>query len=71
MAQQHFTLNGRTVTPRNNRRGLTVLEFVGCVIAIVGGAWLGALYLGVDVRRLAYTALAEAELLERERCARS
>jgi hypothetical protein len=64
MAQQHFTFNGRTVTPRNNRRGLTVLEFVGCVIAIVGGAWLGALYLGVDVRRLAYTALAEAELLE-------
>ena len=33
-------------------------------MAVVGGAWLGALYLGVDVRRLAYTALAEAELLE-------
>jgi hypothetical protein len=64
MARQHFTFSGRDVTPRFNRRGLTVLEFVGCVIAIVGGAWLGALYLGVDVRRLAYTALAEAELLE-------
>jgi hypothetical protein len=64
MARQHFTFNGRDVTPRYNRHGLTVLEFVGCVIAIVGGAWLGALYLGVDVRRLAYTALAEAELLE-------
>ena len=63
MARQHFTFNGRDVTPRYNRHGLTVLEFVGCVIAIVGGAWLGALYLGVDVRRLAYTALAEAVLL--------
>jgi hypothetical protein len=41
-----------------------VLEFIGCVMAIVGGAWIGAHYLGVDVRRLAYTALAEAELLE-------
>lgn len=64
MARQHLTFIGRDVTPRNNRRGLTVLEFIGCLIAIVGGAWLGALYLGVDVRRLAYTALAEAELLE-------
>jgi hypothetical protein len=40
------------------------LEFIGCVMAVVGGAWLGALYLGVDVRRVAYTALSEAELLE-------
>jgi hypothetical protein len=51
-------------TPGRDRAGLTVLEFVGCVMAVVGGAWLGALYLGVDVRNLAYTALAEAELLE-------
>jgi len=46
------------------RHGLTALEFVGCTIAVVGGAWLGALYLGVDVRHLAHTALAEAELLD-------
>jgi hypothetical protein len=48
-----------------NRTGLTVLEFLGCVIAVVGGAWLGALYLGVDVRHLAHTALAESELLDK------
>jgi hypothetical protein len=41
------------------------LEFVGCVIAVVGGIWLGAIYLGVDVRHIAYTALSEAELLDK------
>jgi hypothetical protein len=46
------------------RRGLSVLEFIGCIIAVVGGAWLGAMYLGVDVRHLAHTALSETELLE-------
>jgi hypothetical protein len=48
-----------------NRAGLTALEFLGCVIAVVGGIWLGALYLGVDVRHVAHTALAEAELLDK------
>ncbi len=46
------------------RAGLTVLEFIGCTIAVVGGAWLGALYLGVDVRQLAHMALVEAELID-------
>jgi hypothetical protein len=44
---------------------LTVLEFVGCLIAVVGGLWLGALYLGVDVRSAAYTALSNSELLDK------
>jgi hypothetical protein len=56
--------NRPATTRGRDRAGLTALEFVGCVMAVVGGAWLGALYLGVDVRNLAYTALAEAELLE-------
>lgn len=47
------------------RTGLTILEFLGCFVAVVGGAWLGALYLGVDVQQLAYTALSEAELLDK------
>jgi hypothetical protein len=47
------------------RAGLTVLEFLGCVIAVIGGAWLGALYLGIDVRHMAHTALAQAELLDK------
>ena len=52
--------------PRCQRRaGLTTLEFIGCLIAVVGGAWLGALYLGVDVKNVAYTALSESELLDK------
>jgi hypothetical protein len=47
------------------RAGLTILEFAGCVIAVVGGAWLGALYLGVDVRKAARTALSESQLLDK------
>jgi hypothetical protein len=51
--------------PRAVRCGLSVLEFVGCAIAVIGGIWLGAIYLGVDVRHMAHTALSEAELLEK------
>jgi hypothetical protein len=47
------------------RRGLTTLEFCGCVTAVLGGAWIGALYLGVNVQHLAHSALDQAELLEK------
>ena len=47
------------------RAGLSALEFVGCVIAVIGGAWLGAIYLGVDVRNVAHEALSESELLDK------
>jgi hypothetical protein len=40
------------------------LEFAGCVIAVIGGLWIGAIYLGVDVRNVAYRVLDEAELLD-------
>jgi hypothetical protein len=48
-----------------SRRGMSVLEFVGCSIAVIGGIWLGAVYLGVDVRHVAHTALSETELLDK------
>lgn len=47
------------------RAGLSALELIGCLIAVVGGAWLGAVYLGVDVNKVAYTALAQSDLLEK------
>jgi hypothetical protein len=47
------------------RAGISILEFVGCLCALVGGAWLGALYLGVDVRHVAYAALKDSQLLDR------
>ncbi len=50
---------------RAKRTGLTTLEFAGCVIAVVGGLWIGAIYLGVDMRHLAHRVLDEAELLDR------
>lgn len=51
---------------RGKRRpGLSALEFVGCLMALVGGAWLGAIYIGVDVNHLAYVALAESEMLDK------
>lgn len=50
---------------RGTKAGLTTLEFVGCLIAVVGGAWLGALYLGVNVKSVAYTALRESQLLDK------
>ena len=50
---------------RRWRHGLTILEFAACFIAVVGGAWLGAVCLGVDVRKLAFTALNESKLLDK------
>jgi len=50
---------------RRHRTGLTILEFLACAIAVVGGAWLGALYLGVDVLHIAFAALSEAQLLDK------
>src|SRR5262245_14176724 len=50
---------------QNRRAGLTILEFLACATALVGGAYLGALYLGVDVRHLAFTALSQAKLLDK------
>ncbi|MEX2306485.1 MAG: hypothetical protein WD738_02770 [Pirellulales bacterium] len=54
-----------TIGTRGRRTGLTTLEFVGCVTAVIGGAWLGAIYLGVDLRHLAHMVLAQAELLDK------
>jgi hypothetical protein len=50
---------------RIHRAGISILEAVSCLFALVGGAYLGALYLGVDVRHVAYTALKDSQLLDR------
>ena len=47
------------------RRGLSVLEFLGCLIAVIGGACLGAIYLGIDLHHVAYVALTESDLMEK------
>ncbi|MCI0335410.1 MAG: hypothetical protein L0228_19560 [Planctomycetes bacterium] len=46
------------------RRGLTVLEFAGCVLAVLGGMWIGAQYLGINVQHLAHAGLQKVQLLD-------
>lgn len=66
MMRNDVSGNGDRIGGRTQRRaGLSVLEAVGCVMAVVGGAWLGAICLGIDVRQLAHTALAESALLDK------
>jgi hypothetical protein len=55
----------RTLAAPGRRRGLTTLEFAGCFTAVLGGAWIGALYLGVNIEHLAHSALVQAQLLEK------
>jgi hypothetical protein len=50
---------------RNRRSGRSLLELTGCLIAIVGGAWLGAIYLGIDVRRAVHTAMEQSDVLDK------
>lgn len=52
-------------TNRNaNRNGLSFLELIGCLLAAGGGMWFGAMYLGVDVDRVAYEAVRDSGLME-------
>jgi len=61
----HTQHPGRSArTGISGRSGLSLLEFIGCTLALVGGAWLGAIYLGINVNHLTYDALEEADLLD-------
>lgn len=50
---------------RSRCRGLTALEFLGCLMALCGGVWLGAFYLGINIQHIAYDALDQAQILEK------
>jgi hypothetical protein len=52
-----------TRPPIRARRGLSFVEFVGCVFAITGGVALGSMYLGVDVEEAAVDVLQYVELI--------
>lgn len=45
------------------RFGLSTVEFLGCLVAVAGGVWIGANYVGLNLEGVAYTALDESELL--------
>lgn len=46
------------------RRGLSFLEFVGCLVAMVGGVMLGSMYLGIDVKQMAIGVLVQAQVVD-------
>lgn len=43
--------------------GFTKVEIVGCLLAVAGGVWVGAQYVGLNLQGAAYQALDESELL--------
>ena len=43
-------------------RGVTIVEFLGCLVALGGGVALGLVYLGVDVQTLAAGVLEKADI---------
>jgi len=60
-----FDWRNSRVTTARLRRGLTTLEFAGCLAAVLGGALIGAMYLGVNVQHLAHSALDQTNLLNK------
>jgi hypothetical protein len=49
---------------QQSRRGVSALEFLGYTSAMIGGVFLGSLYLGVDVKEMAYCALEKVQIID-------
>ena len=49
---------------RRNRRGLSFVEFVGCLLALASGVAIGSVYLGVDMKTLMVGILERADLID-------
>lgn len=59
-----LTNRSNSFATATRRGGLTYFEILGCLVAVVGGVWIGAQYFQVDLHGAAYQALDEAELLD-------
>ena len=57
-----FTFSKRQ--PRR-RRGLSFVEFVGCLVAMGGGIVLGSMYLGMDIQQVAVGLLEQSQVVDR------
>lgn len=55
---------GQIFSRQQPLRGLSFLEFMGCLTAIAGGMLLGTLYLGVDIQTATMNLLRKSELIE-------
>lgn len=52
-------------TAHDERRGMSILQFVSCLVALAGGVWLGATYVGLDLKKTAEQAITESEILDK------
>lgn len=52
------------VTTSRQRLGISAVELIGCLFAVVGGIYIGAVYTGVNLEHAAHDALVRSELLE-------
>lgn len=59
ISRMQFRSNNRPA-----RRGVSLWEVLGCILAVGVGVWLGARYLGLDVHTLAYSALSDTEIID-------
>jgi hypothetical protein len=64
-----LSLGGKSMRFHSNknlrhRRGLSFIEFVGCLVAMTGGVVLGSMYLGVDVQKVAVGVLEQAQVIQ-------
>ena len=46
------------------RSGLSFLEFLGCLVAMVGGVILGSTYLGIDVKKMVVGVLVQSQVVD-------
>lgn len=63
------SLGGKSMRLTSNkilrqRRGLSFVEFMGCLVAMTGGVVLGSMYLGVDVQKMAVGVLEQAQVIQ-------
>jgi hypothetical protein len=49
----------------DERCGMSILQFVSCLVALAGGVWLGATYVGLDLKKTAEQAITESEILDK------
>jgi hypothetical protein len=65
----HQSLGGKSMRFTNNkslrqRRALSFVEFMGCLVAMTGGVVLGSMYLGLDVQKMAVGVLEQAQVIQ-------
>jgi len=48
----------------NQRSGLSFIEFLDCLVAVLGGVVIGSMYLGVDLKQLASGSLEQSQLVD-------